>query len=332
MSELGTVASQGPETRDSGEGARLIGDESALFFHLHSDLPKVACHSVYQFDMSTACSAKAREFKPFNTAHPLYGGEPVCVLVPEARLRLANSGIEARLLSAPLPPGSVTQLRDGLYLARPGLVLARLASRLTETQLAEAGMNLCARYFLDVGTGEIEDRSRYLTTPAELRAYLEQANNVRGRAKAMRALRWVLQGSGSPMETKLKLQMCHPLWKGGFGLPFTEMNYDVSAGRLSQLAEQSYYCIDLVSLAHKVGLEYDGEQYHNDTGNDHRRRNALRAMGWEVFPVDKSILFNPEATEKLGYQVAKRMGIRLQKPRCWEEKYAELRRDLDLPV
>ena len=82
----------------------------------------------------------------------------------------------------------------------------------------------------------------------------------------------------------------------------------------------------------KACIEYDGELYHSDAGKDVQRRNALAALGWHVFPLGKDVLYDPVATERFAYQVAKGLGIRIRKPACWEERFVELRHDLDLPV
>ena len=308
----------------------LIGDESALFFLLHSDAFTVGAKQQPGFSMNEGYAASAQELSQFNTQHPLFGGEPISVLVPERRLRIHAESVAGKLCSPDLPPNSAMRLREGLYIAAPGLVFVRMACGRSEACCAEMGMNLCARYYLDWQTDSICSRTGFLTTPEALGKYSASAGDLKGGRKASKALRWVLPNSGSPMETKMALIFRLPLGKGGFALPFDAMNFDVRSGKHTRLCEQSLYCIDMVSRKLKVGLEYDGWEYHLDIAKDMRRRNALLSMGWEIFPLDKTILNDAEATEKLGYQVAKRMGVRLQKQRSWECKYAQLRQDLGL--
>lgn len=313
-------------------GNVLIGDESALFYYLHSDGVAEGYAPIGRFDLREECVAVASGLSSFNTKHPLFGGEPVSVLVPWRNLCIRDDGVSGRLCMSSLPSKSVLKLRDGLYVCSPELVFVRMASGLSDARVAEVGMNLCSRYYLHYGTGAIEGRTSFATTPKRLQAYVGRAAEVRGCRKAGRGLQWVLSNSGSPMETKMALQFRLPLRKGGFALPFDAMNFDVHAGSRLQLCEQGVYCIDMVASDLKVGMEYDGEEYHCDRSSDLRRRNALLAMGWTVFPVDKGILFNPEATMKLGHQVAKHMGIRLQKPKNWEQRFEQLRKELQLPV
>ena len=321
-----------PGPAPGSTGGILVGDESALFYYLHSDAESQGCVPVRCFDLHEECAISSEALCSFNTQHPLFGGEPVSVLVPWRNLRIRVGGVVGRLCTSRLPFHSVLQIRQGLYICSPELVFVRMACRLTDAQLVEAGMNLCARYFLRLDTEAIEEKASFATTPKRLQAYVDRAAGLRGCGKAERALRWVLPNSGSPMETKMALQFRLPLRMGGFGLPFDAMNYDIRAGVRVQLCEQRQYCIDMVSSARKVGMEYDGEEYHRDVTSDLRRRNALLAMGWKISPVDKGILLDPEATVKLGHQVAKNMGIRLQKPRNWEQRFEQLRIELQLPV
>lgn len=312
-------------------GNIVIADESALFFHLHTAEDTAMGTPIREFTLAEGYAGSSEELSRFNTQHPLFGGEPVSVLVPERRLRMCVGGIDAKLCTLQLPINSVMRLRDGLYIASPELTFLRLANGRSEASTAEIGMNLCARYYLNASSDNIEDRPDFLTTPDELQSFLEEADGARGCRKAKLALRWVLPNSGSPMETKMAVLFRLPLGKGGFALPFDAMNYDVRTGRHTRVSDQSWYCIDMVSKKYQVGMEYDGLDYHLDKMLDIRRRNALLSIGWEIFPLGKDVLFDADATEKLGYQVAKRMGIRIQKPKSWESKYAKLRNDLGLP-
>lgn len=310
----------------------IIADESALFLYGH-------IASLDQCKATTArCNPLLRpassgdEFRSFNAEHPLYGGTPVSVLVNDASARRQSMIVRSRYCPNDLPAGSFYKIRDNLYLACPELVFARMGNLVSEMRLAEIGLNLCGRYYKNLDTGNIHDRYELLTTPAKLAKYLEKVPDMRGSSKARMALRWVLANSGSPMESKMKLQFGNPLWTGGLGLPFTHMNYDVSAGRLAGLTEQNDFCIDLANPDLKEGAEYDGEESHQDSSKDKRRRNALEALGWHVTPIDKSVLYNAEATKKAGLQIARHLGLRIQFPKHWEKKYEHLRKELDLPI
>ena len=309
-----------------------ICDESALFFLLHNDTPVRVINGSSYRDPLAYYATTLYELRSFNTKHPLFGGEPVAVIANDRKLRVSATDVKAHLITAPAPPFSFFELRTSLFLATPEFVFARMANYVTDIQLVEIGINLCGRYYIDIGTGKIVERTSYLTTPHKLATYLETAADVRGHSSALRALKWVLPNSGSPEETRTKIQYANPMRQGGFGLPFTAMNFDVSAARLRGLSEQDNYSIDLVDPDSRIGLEYDGEESHKDSSKDKRRRNELKALDWNIFPIDKTVLYNPAATERLAHHLAKAMGVRLRKPRGWESRYVKMRDELGLPV
>ena len=316
-----------------GNGSNIIiADESALFFYEHVG-------SLSQFGVKptrgnpfASCSCGGEGVGRFNAAHPLYGGMPVSVLVNDPSSRRHSLAITARSCTSDLPAGSFSKLRESLYLITPELLFARMANQVSEIRLAEIGLNLCGRYYMNLDTGRIDDRRELLTTPQKISKYLDKVPEMRGAKKARKALRWVVANSGSPAESKMALQFGTPLWMGGMDLPFTHLNYDVMAGRNAHLCEQSEFCIDYVNPDLKKGMEYDGLEYHLDQGKDKRRRNALEALGWHVFPIDKTVLYNAEATKKAGLQVARYLGLRVRFPKHWQEKFEYLRSELHLPV
>jgi len=314
----------------AGEGNILIADKSALFALLHGDWASRIEASLANTNPLYACATTLEGLSSFNVHNPLYGPPPISLLVHRSRDRRFSEAITCHLTSCDYPPGSFFKLRDGLYMTSPELTFIRMAPFVTEVQLAEIGMNLCARYFIDVHTDEINDRERFLTTPKKLRKFASTPPILPGSRKALSALRWVLPNSGSPAETKMELQYCLPLGRGGLALPFTAMNYDVRAGRLTPIMAQGKYSIDLANPKREVGLEYDGEDSHPDPSADKRRRNELKALGWDVFPIDKSVLYDPDATIRSAEQIAKHMGIRLRRSKNWEPKFHQLRKELGL--
>lgn len=313
-------------------GSIVICDGSALHMHLHCDGPSSIGALRSHTNPLNNCATSAEDLCLFNTEHPLYGGEPIDILVPSMSFRRSNELIESHLCSMEPPPDAFIKLRDGLYATSPELTFARMAYGFSETRIARIGTDLCARYYLDVKSGEVEDRSEYLTSPKELRAFLGKASGMRGATKALKAMKWVFANSGSPAETQMFLQYARPMRNGGFGLPFHALNYDVKAGRSARISEQGKYCIDMVNLDCGVGVEYDGKDYHLDVSADQRRRNALAALGWQLFVLDRRVLYDAEATERAAYQIARKLGVRIRKPQRWESRYVQLRTELGLPI
>ena len=316
----------------ANRGNILVADESAFHVLMHRDWANHVESSLTRENPLLECASTLEELSALNTGNPLYGPPPVSLLVKDKHERRWSRDIICRCTGARLPQGSFFQLREGLYVAAPELVFVRMAALHSEIQAIRIGVDLCARYYIDAFNGDIRNRKGFLTAPEKLKAYAAAASPMRGSKKALNALRWILPNSGSPEETKMMLQFCLPLGKGGFALPFKAMNYDVRAGRIQGILTQSRYSIDLADPKSKTGMEFDGEQYHLDASADKRRRNELKVLGWDVFPLDKHVLYDPDATIRLGEQVAKHMGIRLRRSQNWEGKFEKLREGLGLPV
>lgn len=314
----------------AASGNIVIADESALHLLLHCDVSSRAeSLDVIGNPLKHPATSKV-ELESFNRDNPLYGSQPIKLLVSNAGSRRTSRSVECRRCGLQLPRGSFIRLREGLYVTSPELTFARMASRLSEVRLAEIATELCGRYYLS--PGEVKERSAYLTSVESLRAYLDQLPSVKGGAKARRALRYALDNSASPMEGKTMLQFCMPLRYGAFNLPFDKMNYDIKAGRNRALSEQDSFSVDLASKAFCTAIEYDGKDSHPDSGKDKRRRNMLRALGWTIFPLEQDVLYSPVVTEKFALQVAKCVGYRMQRKKSWDDAYVRLRHELDLPV
>ena len=313
-------------------GNIVIGGESALYLHLHCDGPDSIGAIRSKAKPLANCAATLEGLSAFNADNPLYGGAPVTVLASSKRARRQSQEIVTRCLTCGVPDKSFYQLRDGLFVAGPQLTFALLGFGHPLGKVAEAGMNLCGRYYVHYITGEIRDRHDFAATPRQLRSFLDAVPDMRGARRATEALRWVVPNSGSPLESKMWLQYRLPRSRGGFNLPFDAMNYDVRSGRSAMLTTQDDFSIDMVCTTRGFGLEYDGRDYHEDAAHDKRRRNELAALGWEIAPIDKSTLYDAEQTERAAHQIARRLGVRLQDPSGWERHYCELRQALDLPI
>lgn len=316
---------------DREENILIVGD-SALHVLMHGDWAHVIVQNSAIDDPLGTCAATLEGLTAFNTHNPLYGPPPITLLTSSKSMRRFTPEIHCRVASQPLPPESFFALREGLFVATPEYLLVHMAQFASEVQLAEIAMNLCGRYYVDARSGEMSSRSGFMSTPAKLAAYATAASHLRGSKKVLSALRWVMPNSGSPYETKMALLYSLPWGRGGFALPFSAMNYDIGPGRLQRMMAQGSYSIDLADPRRKIGLEYDGKNYHEDVSGDKRRRNELEALGWRVFPIDKETLHDPAAAIRTGEQLAKCMKVRLRRPASWQEKHGRLRAELGLPT
>lgn len=309
-----------------------IADESALFFLLHSDIGNRIRNEQYQDLQLPRALPSGKLANQIDIDHPLLGGRPLTTLVSDNNARRNSGRILCRSCSAPLPEGSLFKMREGLVIATPEFVFARMGCFLDDYKLIQTGINLCGRYFINVETGEIDNRHSFLTTPNKLKEYLESSQGIIGASHAKRTVQWIAPNSGSPEETRVYLQYCLPLRLGGFALPFTQMNYDIENEKLLGLTEQRKYCLDLVNSDLKAGIEYDGDESHQDPWKDIRRRNELGVLGWQIFPIDKSVLYNPIRSMHFGMQMRHYFKLRNRMPKDWDEKFEKLRASIGLPI
>ncbi|MCL1895345.1 MAG: hypothetical protein FWG03_02225 [Clostridiales bacterium] len=129
---------------------------------------------------------------------------------------------------------------NGLMVSSPEFCFLQMAGQLTLAKLIELGYELCGVYSMpNADDKNVPERGFYnrqpLTSIKKLKAFLDSMPGVKGRKKAMRALRYLRDGSASPMETKLAILLTLPYMLGGYGFSLPEMNkriaYRVGADR-----------------------------------------------------------------------------------------------------
>ena len=207
-----------------------------------------------------------------------------------------------------------------------------MAREMTVAQLVLLGLELCGTYAL-AENGPAISREAPLTTAAKLRAFVEAAAGAPGRATALRATRYLLDGSASAMETLLALLLYLPNNLGGYGLKKPKLNYRVDApASLRELADRSYCLCDLCWPEANLAVEYDSRLHHSEPGrqsSDARRRSTLIALGFTVITVFPGHITDSGTFNRLARQVAKLTGKRLRyhDPE-FTRKHLELREQL----
>lgn len=110
-----------------------------------------------------------------------------------------------------------------------------------------------------------------LLTVDELAAYFASKRRLRNLRRGGAMVEHVEPKTESPMETRLRWRMVSR------GLPRPEAQievYDAAAGKTRRL--------DLGYREQLTAVEYDGALHWEQRRDDDRRRDAIRAMGWEV--------------------------------------------------
>lgn len=156
-----------------------------------------------------------------------------------------------------------------------------------------------------------------LVSVSRLRWYVQKASGFRGRKRALRALKYILPDSASPMETVLAMLLCLPCSLGGYGLPLPRMNYQVGAcGSPDSFTGKRFYYCDLYWPGQKLDVEYESDMCHTGAGRlaeDSVRRDALKNMGIDVVTITWAQVKSWERMDAVARLIAGILGKRLQR-------------------
>jgi len=260
--------------------------------------------------------------------------KPLHILLSSQLDRRSRPQVQQHVCSADLPADCFVDLAEDATLCSPELVFLQMAGRLTLIELILLGFELCGAYSMpaqadaqpappDAAEGGRPGRKGKgfntrppLTSVARLRAFLGKTSGMKGRKRAMRALRYIMDGSASPMETRLAMLLTLPHSLGGYGLPKAELNHRVTPARRDRRgAGQAYYVCDMFLPEHGTAREYDSDLIHAGSeriARDSVRRNALAMLGITVYTVGAEQIQGEAAMNRMAYILARAMGWRTQ--------------------
>ncbi|MBR3689823.1 MAG: hypothetical protein IKL97_01820 [Eggerthellaceae bacterium] len=131
----------------------------------------------------------------------------------------------------------------------------------------------------------------------------------------MKALDYVVGGSGSPRETALVMLLCLPMRYGGFGLPWPDLNLRLDLGAEGTRFWGGKNAYDLVWRDARVVVEYDGADSHAGEAvaeRDSLRYDALVAANYTALTVSRSQLANVKQFYDIAHVLAGKLGVRLR--------------------
>lgn len=263
-----------------------------------------------------------QDARPLLVAPPLKGtlAQPGCwwlkrplhVLVAESHKRRTSKEVISHIEGNELPSGSILDTCNGFSICSPELCFVQMATMLDLPHLIELGFEWCGTY--DTSTDHLRECAP-LTSAEKLRTYVESLGPVHGRKKALRALRYVLNGSASPRETALAMILHLPYAMGGYGIeaPLLNERVDLSE-RARRIAGRRYVVCDLLWPRAMLDVEYDGKEHAEETriAKDAMRRNALTSMGFTVITVTKWQIGDGGALNAIARTIAGRLGKQLR--------------------
>lgn len=257
--------------------------------------------------------------------------QPVHVIVANANDRSQAKGLTCHVWTGMDISGSFIKLDKELYISCPEQSFVQMASELSLIDLVRFGYELCGTYaYLQETCAGFRKRAP-LTTVRSLAKHVAKMRGLHGAKKAIRALRFVADGSASPMETTLTMSLCLSRMLGGYGLNLPELNARIEA-HSKALVSRNYFACDLYWRKYRVAVEYDSAEQHSGAearSRDSSRRSSLLAQNITVISVTTSQFFDARRLDEAARAVAKLTGKNLpENDTGWMMKRHELRTEL----
>jgi len=252
---------------------------------------------------------------------------PVHLSVTEHVKRFSNSSVVFHKLPTHLPEYSFYQIAESTYIASPELCFIQAAAVLSVPELVLLANELCGIYVKDCTEEYGQRRREPVTTTASIRSYINKAEKIHGLQKARTAIRYALDNSNSPIESRLAALAALPLSWGGYGLILPQLNLEVKfPNAAAEYMERTSILCDMVWAKQKVVLEYDSNLTHlgiRQHFTDKKRATALTLAGYKVISITAEQIRNFNTVETMFLQVRSALNMRTHKDRM--ERYLDLR-------
>lgn len=252
---------------------------------------------------------------------------PLDVLVTDGVMRTRTKSLRTHLWSGPILPGSFFPLGEGVFCTTPEFLVVQRAQSLSLVELIGLVMTLCAIYSFD------ESHSIRLCDPLtnleRIAAFIGRMPACPGTAKAKLAVRYALERSASPWETRMALLNTLKPAMGGYHFEKPKLNHPIQLGKQAQrMTHRRHYVCDEYWPQYKIDLEFNGAQFHDDPDQareDARRKKVLEFMGIRVIDVRAYELASLGIYDDVARQLAHYMGKRL---RVFDAKHRHARIEL----
>jgi len=260
---------------------------------------------------------------------------PIDLMVSSKNAKWKSKVFKPHIYSGSVPDWSFIRLGAGVYVSSPSFCFFQMAGILPLVKLIELGLELCGTYSLPVNKEETMYGHPRLTNANSLKAFTLQMKGVKGQRKAYRALRYIADGSASPMETKLFMLLALQCKLGGHGLPAPKLNKRVDPRKAAKkMTNKKYFICDLFWPEANLAIEYDSDANHTGPdriNDDSKKRTALESSGIKVITVTNEQIQSAYELDIVAKEIAKRLGkqLRINDPK-FKKAQRELRRQLGL--
>ncbi|MBP3893158.1 MAG: hypothetical protein J6D34_03870 [Atopobiaceae bacterium] len=271
-------------------------------------------------------------------------GTPIHALVADRTRGTSTQRLVTHVHSAPMPYGAILDLGHDLCICAPHYTFLLSAADIDLIDSVLMAMELCGTY----SKWKLADAPRplglYQSNPETasctfelpkvmdlklLHSIANRQQGQRGVVGARAALRWVVEGSASPMETAIYLLLCLPKRLGGYGLPKPVLNPKLIVSNPNGTVVRFP---DLFWPERSIDVEYNSDAAHSGEWSryrDSKREVELTVADIKVLPLTRSQVMSAEDFDAFAQGLRRMLGIRSRRadPQ-WAYRHSVLRRRL----
>lgn len=271
----------------------------------------------FESDVRLNAAPSAREViaaKGWLSKHGIdLGGEDLEVLVPNLMQRRICQGLTCHATRQEITRSELNELGENVFIVSIERCALEAATYLSLPELVEYYFELCSAYALEIDDPTDYSERPALTSTVKLKRYFDQAKNQHGIDLARKAIRYVRDGCRSPMETAFVMMLTLPRRFGGLGIRDIETDYEIKVAKVArELTRHTKFYFDAYLRRSKTDIEYNGFYHDSDENRaiDEERKNALKAMGFEIVTVSRHSFFDKNAFARVMLSIIRREGIR----------------------
>lgn len=202
------------------------------------------------------------------------------LVVGRRNSRRRTAEVCSHIWHGPIPDGLICDLDDGIYVSGPEIIFMQMASVLDPIELMQLGYELCGSYACSPVPGNpARPTHRPVTSVERLRFVCDLCRGITGYKNANRVLKYLANGSRSPMESQVATVLCLPKHAGGLGCNPPLLNHKIYLDDTARaICNKSHLIMDMYFTDVGINFEYKGRGSHEGLEkqiSDDLRSNAL---------------------------------------------------------
>ncbi|MGN0286487.1 MAG: hypothetical protein ACI4B6_02325, partial [Atopobiaceae bacterium] len=233
-------------------------------------------------------------------------------------------GVKVHRLRANLPSRSFVRGRGNVRVASPELVFLQMAASYSLVELLKLGMELCGTYALSAANSDGFVPRRRICSVGRIKRFLSWCERNPGIKKARVAANMLMDGSNSPLESKVMLGLTMPPRYGGLGIrkPVLNQMRKTTWLQAETIGEHEYFYDARWSgtlpsgQRYSIDCEVDSNAHFNDPSkarSDVERKDNIQFMQTTHISITSEELYDAEKFARKGLMIAKHIGQRVRR-------------------